>query len=323
MPPPTTRPPPPAAPSPHSIEDDGDDQTNNRFTEPDNQPSADAERSATHPLRTENAASNNSSSKDRGLIADDKAASSSPPPPTSIRVQSAEESDAEKRKQEEEEERARKKKEEEDEDKEPCCTKKCACMPFLIFGYFLLGIFIFVGLILSFVFIILHFVMRLLHLIFWGMAKMRHSVEEVLDIERLQQDHEKQYKTEMQEWEHNAKVQKTNKEREDAERKRLGKKPKKDDSDDEMPAPSPYMRICGPTCVMKSGASCLGMSFNGLAYLWFILAFMFGFSSISIFTSVFPSCTVRGVAYLSNFRKDYDMDWKPVANASEKKEGGN
>lgn len=265
-----------------------------RSSEPDNQQ---------HPLK--NASPSTSAAAD--------GSSNNAVSPTSIRVQSAEERAEEKRMKQEEEERQKKKKEEEDEDKEPCCTRKCACLPFLGFAYFLLGIFMFVGLIVSFVFMILHFVFRLLHFMFWGMAKMREAASDVLDTERLQLEHEKAYKAEMQEWEHNQKIQATNKEREAAERKRLGKKPKKDDSDDDIPAPSPHMRICGPACAMKSGVACLGMSFNGMAYLWFVLAFMFGFSSISIFTSIFPSCSVRGVTYLAGFRRDYDMDLIKVA----------
>ena len=225
-----------------------------------------------------------------------------------VNVKSASDEESARR-QREQEEAERKKKEEEDEDKPPCCTKKCACLPFVIFGYFLLFIFMIVGLAVSFAFIIVHFVMRLLHLVFWGLAQIRHSVDDALDIEKLQEDHHRQYEQDQKEWEHRQKMKEHEKNKAAAERQRQGKKPKKyeEESDEEAP-PEPNLRVCSFGCVGKSTGACIGMSFNGMAYMFFVLAFMFGFSSIAIFTTIFSSCTTRGVSYLSEFRRKYDLD---------------
>ena len=233
-----------------------------------------------------------------------------------VNVKSADEEESARRRAEEE----RKRKEEEDEDKPPCCTKKCALMPFLLFGYLLLFIFIVVGLAVSFAFIIVHLVMRLLHFLFWGLSQVRHSVDDVLDIDKLQEQHKKDYEIERQKYEQRIKDREAEKDRKAAERRRQGKKPKKyeEESDEEKP-PSEDMRVCSVTCVGKSFGSCLGMSFNGMAYLFFVLAFMFGFASIAIFTAIFSSYTPGGVRYLCEFRRKYDLDFSQKEEASEKK----
>ena len=197
----------------------------------------------------------------------------------------------------------------EPEPSKPCCTKRCAWCFFAPWYYLFLFIFIVVGLALALSFICVHFAMRLVHFIFWGLAQMRNSVEDVLDVEKLQVAHEHEYKKDFEAWKQRQANKEAEKGRLAAARERKGqKRPANEESSSDEEPPRAEMRVCSGMCVAKSAVSCFGMSMNGTAYCFFVLAFMFGFASVSIFTAVFPTCTVRGVTYLGDFRKTYDLD---------------
>lgn len=196
-----------------------------------------------------------------------------------------------------------------------CCTGRCCCKALLPLWWFVLFLLYLIGLVLTLVFVILHGVLRWIHGLFFVLAMMRIFMDENLDVEMLIAKHADDVRADQVVF--NAEQDKKKRERAAykarfEQEKQQGKRHRDDkitSSDSDEVFSEPPVRLCSFGCSGSSAFFFLGGIFSMIATLFMSISLVSGVAAAGLWTSMFPSHSLKAAKYLAEFRRGFDVEY--------------